>query len=65
MSPTAWAVLNLLVSLFGGASGAFVGLRVAIARIEERNKAQDEKLSDHGERLKRLESVYFSRYGSH
>jgi len=46
------AVLHFILSLMGGAIGAYVGLRVAIARLEVRVDAHDK-------RLDRLESEYF------
>lgn len=45
-------VLNFFLSLMGGAIGAYVGLRVAIARLEEQVKSHDK-------RLDRLEGEYF------
>ena len=45
-------VLHFVVSLMGGAIGAYVGLRVAVARLEVRVEAHDK-------RLDRLESEYF------
>ena len=52
MSEIAVIVLNFFVSLTGGAIGAYVGLRVAIARLEVRVDAHDK-------RLDRLENEYF------
>lgn len=52
MNQTAWAILNLCLSLIGGAAGAYAGLRVAIARLEEQVKSHDK-------RLDRLECEYF------
>jgi hypothetical protein len=54
-------ILNLALSLIGGGVGAYVGLRVALARLQEQMKAANERLAEHGERLKRLEGVYFDR----
>jgi len=45
-------VLHFVVSLCGGAVGAYVGLRVAIARLEVRVDGQEK-------RLDRLEQEYF------
>lgn len=52
MGEVAITILNFLVSLIGGAVGAYVGLRVAIARLEEQVKSHDK-------RLDRLEHEYF------
>ena len=46
------AVLCSIVSLLGGALGGYVGVRTAIARLEEQVKSHDK-------RLDRLESEYF------
>lgn len=53
MSEVAITIINFCVSLAGGAIGAYVGLRVAIARLEEQVKAHDK-------RLDRLEDEYFN-----
>lgn len=58
---TGMDILNLVLSLVGGALGAYAGLRIALARLQEQLKATNERLTDHGERIKRLESVYFSK----
>lgn len=52
MSEITITILNFFVSLMGGAIGAYVGLRVAIARLEEQVKSHDK-------RLDRLEHEYF------
>lgn len=52
-------ILNLILSLLGGAIGAYAGLRAALARLEEQMKATNNTLADHGERIKRLEGAYF------
>ena len=52
MGEIAATVLHFVVSLCGGAVGAYVGLRVAIARLEVRVDAHDK-------RLDRLEQGYF------
>jgi hypothetical protein len=57
----ALSILNLALSLLGGGVGAYVGLRVALTRLQEQMKATNERLVDHGERIKRLEGVYFGR----
>jgi hypothetical protein len=54
-------ILNLVLSLVGGAVGAYAGLRVALARLEEQMKATGQRLADHDERIKRLEGVYFGK----
>ena len=52
MAELGTTILNLFVSLLGGAIGAYVGLRVSIARLEEQAK-------NHSKRLDRLEGEYF------
>ncbi len=52
MAEVAITILNFCVSLAGGAIGAYVGLRVAIARLEEQVKSHDK-------RIDRLEGEYF------
>ena len=52
MGEIASTVLHFVVSLMGGAVGAYVGLRVAIARLEV-------KVDAHDKRLDRLENEYF------
>jgi len=47
-------ILNLIVGFCGGALGAYVGLRVSIARVEEQVK-------NHSKRLDRLEGEYFKQ----
>ena len=54
MGEMASTFLHFAVSLLGGAIGAYVGLRVAIARLEVRVDAHDK-------RLDRLESEYFKQ----
>ena len=39
--------------------GAYLAVRVELARINEKMKAQDARLDDHAERIKRLEGEYF------
>jgi len=59
MSEMAVTILNLALSLIGGGVGAYVGLRIALTRLQEQMKATNERLAEHGERLKRLEGAYF------
>jgi hypothetical protein len=59
MGETAITILNLTLSLVGGALGAYVGLRIAIVRLEEKVNAVGARLDVHGQRLTRLEDVYF------
>ena len=61
MGEIAVIVLNLILSLVGGAVGAYIGLRIAIVRIEEKVNAHDGRLDDHSQRLTRLEDVYFRK----
>lgn len=61
MGEMAVTVLNLVLSLIGGGVGAYVGLRIALTRLQEQMKATNDRIADHGERLKRLEGVYFGR----
>lgn len=58
MNPTTIAVLSLIISPILAALGSYVGVRVTLARLEERNKAQDETLTDYGERIKHLERAF-------
>ncbi len=54
-------LLNFLLSALGAASGVYLGLRVAIARIEEQLKATNNRIDDQGERITRLEDVFFKK----
>lgn len=53
--------LEFIAVLGGSIFGAYLAVRVTLARMEERLKAHDEKLDDHGERINRLEGVHFGR----
>ena len=44
MAELGTTILNLIVSLCGGAVGAYVGLRVGVARLEEQVKAHEKRL---------------------
>lgn len=57
-------VASFLLSFVGSALGVYVGLRVAIARIEEQIKSINEKNADHADRLKRLEERVLFKSGS-
>lgn len=62
MGDMAVTILNLIVSLLGGGVGAYVGLRIAIVRVEETVKAHAARLDTHAQRLTRLEDVYFREH---
>lgn len=53
--------VEFFVALCGSVVGAYVAVRVTLARIEEKLKSHDDKLKEHGERLNRLEGVHFER----
>lgn len=59
MSYQPW--LEFIAVLAGSVFGAYLAVRVTLARMEEKLKAQEDKLEDHGERINRLEGVYFGR----
>lgn len=47
--------------LLGSVFGAYLAVRVTLARMEEKMKSHDEKLKEHGERINRLEAGHFTR----
>lgn len=47
--------ISIGVTVFGAGLAAFVGTKVAIARIEERQKALKERVDDHEVRIRDLE----------
>lgn len=52
--------LEFIAVLFGSVFGAYLAVRVTLARMEEQIKGQAEKLNDHAKRIERLEGGYFS-----
>lgn len=51
-----------IIGVIGGSIiGAYLAVRVTLARMEEKLKAHDKQLDDHGERINRLEGVHFSK----
>lgn len=56
------AQLILAVFTIGGSVfGAYLGVRVAVARLEERSLATDATLRHLLDRIERLEGIYFVR----
>lgn len=53
--------LEFIAVLGGSVFGAYLAVRVALARMEEKLKAHTEKLKDHGDRINRLEAGHFIR----
>lgn len=51
--------LEFIAVLFGSIFGAYLAVRVTLARMEEQIKGHTEKLNDHARRIERLESEYF------
>lgn len=57
MSPWFEFIAVLLGSIFG----AYLAVRVTLARMEEQIKGQGATLVDHAKRIERLEGEYFSK----
>lgn len=51
--------LEFIAMLLGSIVGAYLAVRVTLARLEERVTAQGEKIADYGKRIERLEGEYF------
>lgn len=45
MEPWALSVLSLVIGLAGGVIGAFVGVRVAVGRLEERMRVAEQEIA--------------------
>lgn len=56
--------LEFIAVLSGSVFGAYLAVRVTLARVEEKLKSHEDKLKGHDERLNRLEGVHFSK-GAH
>jgi hypothetical protein len=54
--------MKFLLSLLGAGIGAgvpvIIGLRIIVARLEERMKAANDKLTAHDKRLDRIEGLF-------
>lgn len=53
--------LEFIAVLGGSVFGAYLAVRVTLARMEEQIKGQTATLTDHARRIERLESTHFSR----
>ena len=53
--------LEFVAVLVGSIFGAYLAVRVTLARMEERINSQGLTLADHGKRIERLEAGYFGR----
>lgn len=51
--------LDFVAMLIGSVFGAYLAVRVTLARVEERIKAQAAQIEDHARRIERLEGEYF------
>lgn len=53
--------LEFIAVLLGSIFGAYLAVRVTLARIEEQIKAHEDKIDSHDSRLNRLEASHFTR----
>lgn len=53
--------LEFIAVLAGSVFGAYLAVRVTLARMEEKIKAHGDRLDDHTKRIERLEGEHFSR----
>lgn len=53
--------LEFIAVLLGSVFGAYLAVRVTLARMEEQIKAHGGTLGDHAKRIERLEAEHFSR----
>lgn len=53
--------LEFVAVLAGSVFGAYLAVRVTLARMEEQIKAQGGTLNDHAKRIERLEAGHFTR----
>lgn len=51
--------LEFLAILFGSITGAYLAVRVELARVTEQIKAHAQRIEDHSRRIERLEGEYF------
>ncbi len=51
--------LEFVAVLAGSVFGAYLAVRVTLARMDEQIKAQGDMIKDHGKRIERLEDVHF------
>ena len=51
--------LNFIAMLAGSVFGAYLAVRVTLAKMEEQIKAHTHRLEDHAKRIERLEGKYF------
>lgn len=56
--------LEFIAVLGGSVFGAYLAVRVTLARMEEQIKGQSATLADHTRRIERLESTHFSIRGA-
>jgi hypothetical protein len=61
MNVSPW--LEFIAVLSGSIFGAYLAVRVTLARMDEQIKGQRGILIDHASRIERLESEFFGREG--
>lgn len=53
------SIISIAASVLGGLAGGYLGVRIAIARLEERSLAQDASIRHLMDRIERLENWQF------